>query len=83
MKMVEYSRSEDKIKPTKMASGDVGSISREKSPPLISHKALTKARDVQEQEVGVANSGRLKVDRLLSILKGYGEYPSKYRYLKT
>ncbi len=54
--------------------------SREPSPrPLISAKAVAKARRLEEQELGVVESGRLKVHKLLSILKGYGEYPAKYR----
>ncbi len=47
--------------------------------PLISTQTVGKARCSGEQEVGVVESGRLKLHKLLSILKGYGEYPAKYR----
>ena len=36
-----------------------------------------------KEEVGVASGGKLSVEKLLSILKGFGEYPTKYRYSST
>ena len=80
-------REEGKVRPTKMAGDEEAheSIPREpssKPTPVFSHKSLAQSKDkhVESQEVGVVNSGRLQVDKLLSILKGYGEYPAKYRW---
>ena len=55
-----------------------------KTTPLVPQKVgvQTAGGCGSREGMGVASGGKLSVEKLLSILKGFGEYPAKYRYIQ-
>ena len=72
---------------TKPAARSDGRGQRAKATPLVpgKAKATTELEEEERGKEGEGHPGKFGLDfgKLISILRGYGEYPSKYRSVNT